>query len=110
VRVETLDPTALGVPVSGVDALRGGDAAHNAAVARAVFAGERGAVRDAVLLNAGAALAAHDEAVTGAAATDLHAAVAAGQRRAAEAVDSGAAAALLERWSAVAHEARLAGV
>jgi anthranilate phosphoribosyltransferase len=110
VRVETLDPTALGVPVSGVDALRGGDAAHNAAVARAVFAGERGAVRDAVLLNAGAALAAHDEAVTGAAATDLHAAVAAGQRRAAEAVDSGAAAALLERWSAVAHEVRLAGV
>ncbi|MHC1561733.1 anthranilate phosphoribosyltransferase [Actinomycetospora sp. C-140] len=106
VRVETLDPAALGVPASGQEALRGGDAAHNAAVARAVFAGEAGAVRDAVLLNAGAALAAHEEAVTGTPMTDLHAGVAAGQRRAAEAVDSGAAAALLDRWSAVAREAR----
>jgi anthranilate phosphoribosyltransferase len=94
------------VPVSGPDALRGGNAAHNAAVARGVFAGEPGAVRDAVLLNAGAALAAYDEAVTGAPAPDLHAAVDAGRRRAAEAVDSGAATALLERWSAVARAAR----
>lgn len=106
VRVETLDPTALGVPVSGPGDLRGGDAAHNATVARAVFAGERGPVRDAVLLNAGAALAAYEEAVTGTAMTDLHEGVAAGQRRAADAVDSGAATALLERWSAVAREAR----
>jgi anthranilate phosphoribosyltransferase len=58
-----------------------------------------------VLLNAGAALAAHEEAVTGEVA-DLHAAVAAGRRRAAEAVDSGAAADLLERWCVVAREAR----
>jgi anthranilate phosphoribosyltransferase len=108
VRVETLDPDALGVPRSGVDALRGGDAAHNAAVARAVFAGEPGAVREAVLLNAGAALAAHDEAVSGHAVADLHEAVAAGRLRAAEAVDSGAAADLLARWSVVAREARAA--
>ena len=106
VRVETLDPAALGVPASGPDALRGGDAAHNASVARAVFAGEPGAIRDAVLLNAGAALAAHEESVTGTAMTDLHAGVAAGMRRAAEAVDSGAATALLERWAAVARAAR----
>lgn len=106
VRVETLDPTSLGVPVSTAGDLRGGDAAHNATVARAVFAGERGPVRDAVLLNAGAALAAYEEAVTGTAMTDLHEGVAAGQRRAAEAVDSGAATALLERWSAVARAVR----
>jgi anthranilate phosphoribosyltransferase len=96
------------VPRSGVDALRGGDAAHNATVARAVFAGEPGAVREAVLLNAGAALAAYDEAVTGHAVPDLHEAVAAGRRRAAEAVDSGAATDLLGRWSVVAREARAA--
>ena len=62
---------------------------------RAVLAGERGPVRDIVLLNAAAALAAAagvpgPEAVT--------AALADGYARAAQAVDSGAAAALLDRW------------
>ena len=46
--------------LSGVDALRGGDAAHNAAVVLRLLEGEGGAVRDAVLLNAGAALAVYD--------------------------------------------------
>src|SRR4051794_31371862 len=49
---ERLDPAALGIAPAGPDALRGGDPAHNAAVFRRVLDGERGAVRDAVLLNA----------------------------------------------------------
>src|SRR5580693_2271573 len=93
-------PAALGLPTASLGDLRGGDAAHNAAVARAVLAGERGPVRDIVLLNAAAALAAaagvpDPETVT--------AALADGYARAAQAVDSGAAQALLERWIEVSH-------
>jgi anthranilate phosphoribosyltransferase len=56
---EDFDPAALGVPRADLAQLRGGDAAYNADVARRVLGGERGPVRDAVLLNAAAALAAH---------------------------------------------------
>lgn len=93
VRKETLDPTALGIARSPLDALRGGDAQENAAVAHAVFAGERGPVRDAVLINAAAAIAAY-RGVDG----ELGAALAPALEEAAQAIDSGAAAALLERW------------
>ena len=89
------DPAELGLPRSKPEDLRGGDAAHNAAVMRSVLAGETGPVRDIVLLNAAAALAA-DEGVSRP--EDLYPALSAGLARAARAVDSGAAAALLERW------------
>ena len=91
-----LDPAELGIPRARREDLRGGDAAHNASVARAVLAGERGAVRDIVLLNAAAALAA-DAGVAGAG--ELPGAIRAAYERAEAAVDSGAAAALLERWA-----------
>ena len=57
-RVETLqiDPEAHGIPRATPDALRGGDANENAAIARAILGGEAGAPADIVLLNAGAAL------------------------------------------------------
>ncbi len=90
---ETVDPAALGLAPATTEDLRGGDAAHNAAVVRRVLAGERGPVRDAVLLNAGAALAVH-----GAPGEPVAQALADGCARAAEAVDSGAAEATLERW------------
>lgn len=103
---QRLDPAELGVPAVGGEALRGGDAAHNAGVARALLAGERGPVRDAVLLNTGAALAAYDRLGgydgTGA---SLAAAVADGMRRAAAAIDSGAAADVLDRWVTVSRAA-----
>ena len=62
---------------------------------RRLLAGEPGAVRDAVLLNAGAALAVYD-----APGAPVEEALAAGLVRACEAVDSGAAAATLDRWVA----------
>ncbi|SET04529.1 anthranilate phosphoribosyltransferase [Geodermatophilus poikilotrophus] len=98
---DRVDPGALGVPVAGVDALRGGDPAFNADVFRRVVDGERGPVRDAVLLNAAAALAAFDER-----SVRLHDALATGMERAAAAVDDGRAAALLERWTMVSRALR----
>jgi anthranilate phosphoribosyltransferase len=98
---EHFDPRSLGIEFAPVDALRGADAAYNASVARKLFEGETGPVRDAVLLNAGATLAALDglEVPEGELAplTDR---LAAGVERAKQALDTGAAAATLERWSA----------
>ncbi|MEU7618980.1 anthranilate phosphoribosyltransferase [Micromonospora rifamycinica] len=97
VREALLDAVDLGVPRATLADLRGGDAAHNAAVARRLLAGETGPVRDAVLVNAAVALATQTP-LDG----DLTEAVRAGLARAAESVDSGAAAATLERWIEVA--------
>jgi len=47
-----IEPWTLGVPRCEADSLRGGDAEHNAAALRRVFAGERSAHRDAVVLGA----------------------------------------------------------
>jgi anthranilate phosphoribosyltransferase len=97
----TADAADLGMARATPADLRGGDAPYNAAVARALLAGEHGPARDAVLVNAGAALAAYD-GLGG----DVTQALAAGVERAAKAVDSGAAADLLERWVSTAHAAR----
>jgi anthranilate phosphoribosyltransferase len=96
-----LDPTDLGLPRSRLEDLRGGDATHNAAVARAVLAGDPGPIRDTVVLNAGAALAAaagvpRAEGLTGA--------LADGCARAAAALDAGLAAALLDRWATTSQQ------
>ncbi|WGL53796.1 anthranilate phosphoribosyltransferase [Nocardioides sp. BP30] len=90
-----IDPARLGIGRATAEDLRGGDATHNADVVRRLLGGERGPVRDAVLLNAGAALAVYDDA-----AGSIEDRLAAGVERAAEAVDSGAAAAALDRWIA----------
>ena len=96
VEPDRLDPSALGIPASGPDALRGGSPEFNADVFRRVLDGEPGAVRDAVVLNAAAALAAFDERPA-----RLHDAIAAGMERAAAAIDDGRATAQLERWVTV---------
>jgi anthranilate phosphoribosyltransferase len=101
VEPDRLDPAALGIPASGPDALRGGSAEFNADVFRRVLDGERGPVRDAVVLNAAAALAAFDER-----SARLHDAVGAGMERAAAAIDDGRATALLDRWVTVSRAAR----
>ena len=69
--------------------------AVNVAAARAVFAGETGPVRDAVVLNAGAALAAHAGLTT-----DLLSDVRAGMDRAERALAAGAPSALVRAWAA----------
>jgi anthranilate phosphoribosyltransferase len=91
----SFDPAELGIPRSLPADLLGGDPAHNASVAREFLGGAQGPVRDTALLNAAAALAA-DAGVTGPDA--LVPALTDGYRRAAAAVDSGAAAGLLDRW------------
>ncbi len=100
----TVDPAALGIEPVAPEVLRGGDATFNAAVVRDVLAGGGGGVRDAVLLNAAAGIAAYD-GLTGA---RLHDALARGMQLAAQAVDSGAAAALLDRWVVASQDARSA--
>ncbi len=51
-----LDPRDLGIPLADMDDLLGGSPDHNATVVRRVLGGDRGAVRDIVLLNAAAGL------------------------------------------------------
>jgi anthranilate phosphoribosyltransferase len=51
-----IDPGQYGIPPTVAGALRGGDAAENAAIVRSVLEGETGARRDIVLLNAASAL------------------------------------------------------
>jgi anthranilate phosphoribosyltransferase len=93
VREATIDPTALGVPAAPADALKGGDAAVNAAVLRSLVAGDKGPVRDMVLVNAAGAIAAF-RGFSADLTTDLRS----GMETAAEAIDSGRAAKLLDRW------------
>jgi len=95
VEPHVLDPTLLGLPVAAAEALRGGEPAYNAQVFRQVLSGSAGPVRDAVLLNAAAGLAAH-EGDSG----ELHERLVVGLAAAAEALDSGAAAEVLDRWVA----------
>ena len=90
-----VDPGRHGIALSPIESLRGGDVATNADVVRRLLAGEEWPVRDAVLLNAGAALAVH-AAEDGSIEDRLQA----GIDRAAAAIDSGEAAAVLERWVA----------
>jgi len=91
-----LDPSSLGLAPATIEDLRGGDAEHNAAVVRSVLAGEAGPVRDIVVLNAAAAIAA-SAGVAGP--RQLSDAIGTGLPRASEAIDSGAASALLTRWA-----------
>jgi anthranilate phosphoribosyltransferase len=81
-----IDPLELGIERCADDDLRGGSPDDNAAMIRAIFAGERGPRRDAILLNAAGAIAAAGHA------EDLRE----GLDRARETVDSGAAAARLD--------------
>ncbi len=97
VTTAVVDPRAHGLAPATTEDLRGGDAAFNAEVVRRLLAGDPGPVRDAVVLNAGAALAVH-QAGSG----SLDEQLAAGITRANDAIDSGAAQATLQRWVAAA--------
>ncbi len=90
---ESLEPADLGLPRAEPEALRGGDVAFNTEAVRRVLEGEHGPVRDTVLLNAAAGIAAF-EAADG----PLTERLAAGIARAEHSIDSGAASATLSKW------------
>lgn len=91
----TFDPAGFGFPRADLVELLGGDAQFNAAEVRAVLGGATGPVRDAVVLNAAGAIVAHAGLSSRA---EWLPAWEDGLRRAAAAIDSGAAEQLLERW------------
>jgi anthranilate phosphoribosyltransferase len=95
VREREIDPRELGVPPCDPAELRGGSPEENASAIRAIFAGEEGARRWAILLNAAGAIAAAGRAA------DLRE----GLELARDAVDSGAAAARLDELIAFSREA-----
>lgn len=94
VKKSTIDPQDFGISYSTLADLRGGDALENARIARAIFAGERGAPRDAIILNSASAIA----AFVGDQSLSPIARIAAGVAAATAAIDSGAANQLLDRW------------
>ena len=85
-----LDPSTFGLPRATLEDLRGGGAEQAAEIARSILAGEGGARRDVVLLNAAAALEVAGRAPT----------LEDGLQIAAAAIDTGSAAATLGRWVA----------
>lgn len=87
---DIIAPEGVGLPRHPLSDIRGGDAAFNAAALRRLLEGEQGAYRDAVLLNAAAALIVAGEAEEGEEAVE----------EAAEAIDKGLANALLNCWIA----------
>jgi anthranilate phosphoribosyltransferase len=91
----TFDPGAFGFARAEISELVGGDAQANAASVRAVLGGAKGAVRDAVILNAAGAMVAHAGLASDA---KWVPAWESGLARAAEVIDSGAAEKLLARW------------
>lgn len=90
-RIDAKDFSLTNAPIS---ALVGGDAQENARITKSIFAGERGAPRDAVLLNAAAAIAAFD----GEFELSIHERLSKSLKKATESVDSGKANSLLDEW------------
>ncbi len=93
IRAFEVSPADASLPLAKLDDLRGGDPEHNARALRAVLAGARNAYRDIAVLNAAAAL------VVAGAAGDLKE----GAESAARSIDTGAAAAALDRLVAVSN-------
>ena len=94
---DLLDPLDFNSPRAPISELVGGDSTENARITMAIFSGETGAPRDAVVLNAAAAIAAFDARFD----LTLHERMALGVSRAIEAIDSGASTRLVTEWSRV---------
>ena len=92
---DRIDPLDFDIQRAPISALVGGDAIENARITTAIFAGEKGAPRDAVVLNAAAAIAAYDARFE----LNLHNRMALGISRAIEAIDSGGATRLVAKWA-----------
>ena len=99
IREYDVDPRSVGLELHPLETLRGGDAAYNAQVVHDVFGGAVGPVRDAVVLNAGIALALTTPD-RGERPADFVAALRSAMDRAAAAIDDGGATSVLQRWIA----------
>jgi anthranilate phosphoribosyltransferase len=110
----TLDPAEFGITPVPPEALRGGDRVQNAAVVREVLAGGAPAIREAVLLNAAAAIAAFDAAGDGApdaaAGAGLRASTSGGPDAAASGIPDAAAAGARGLRAESLHDAIAAGL
>jgi anthranilate phosphoribosyltransferase len=94
---DLIDPAEFGISKTPITELVGGDAQFNAEVSRAIFRGEKGAPRDAVALNAAAAIAAFKDEFDKSLTERMHD----GYVDAIKAIDSGAATTLLDKWVTV---------
>jgi anthranilate phosphoribosyltransferase len=92
---DLIDPLDFEIQRAPISALVGGDSTENARITTAIFAGEKGAPRDAVVLNAAAAIAAYEGRFD----SNLHSRIALGVSRAVAAIDSGAATRLIAQWA-----------
>jgi anthranilate phosphoribosyltransferase len=92
---DLIDPLDFGISRAPIEALVGGDSTENARITTSIFAGEKGAPRDAVVLNAAAAIAAYEADFD----LNLHDRIALGVSRAIDAIDSGAATRLVSKWA-----------
>ncbi|WP_067244184.1 anthranilate phosphoribosyltransferase [Microbacterium resistens] len=94
-----LDPRDLGIPLAELSDLIGGSPEHNAEVLRRTLAGEAGAVRDIVLLNAAAGVVAYELSHDAAQAQrPILERLADALARASAAIDDGRALAKLDEW------------
>jgi len=101
-RSDRIDPLDFEIKRAPISALVGGDATENARITTAIFSGEKGAPRDAVVLNAAAAIAAYEARFD----LNLHQRMALGISRAVDAIDSGAATHLVSRWAELTQKLR----
>jgi anthranilate phosphoribosyltransferase len=101
-RSDRIDPLDFEIKRAPISALVGGDATENARITTAIFAGEKGAPRDAVVLNAAAAIAAYEARFD----LNLHQRMALGISRAIDAIDSGAATHLVSQWADLTQKLR----
>ena len=97
---DRIDAKDFGLSNAPISALVGGDASENARITKAIFSGERGAPRDAVLLNAAAAIAAFD----GETDRTIQERISTSLIKASSAVDSGAASQLLDKWISLSQD------
>jgi anthranilate phosphoribosyltransferase len=94
------NPADLGISSAPISELAGGDATYNAQMTLKIFAGEKGAMRDAVTLNAAFAIAAFKADFN----LPLQTQIANGFVLANKAIDSGAALSVVKKWAELTNE------
>jgi anthranilate phosphoribosyltransferase len=97
---DRIDAKDFGLDNAPISAVVGGDGAENAAISLRILKGERGAPRDIVLLNTAVTIAAFDGELQ----LPIHERIAKALPRAIDAIDSGKALTLLEKWAALSTE------